>query len=389
MNDASHDRGRTRHGIEEHAGLADPVHEALDRPGRGDHRLLRRPGRIRPGTLPASPADPGPGRDLRRPACSSRAEPTSRRARTSGSRWAGRRSARSGATGPTSRPTGRPITSIARRPGSSTTGPEAEHGKAYAELDEEARRGLKARLKHELRTNTYDPETGDLVVSPLRAEAMAAVGAHYAALFGHDPALDKLRDAYAIPADAVKTPERLEELNAFFFWASWACSTNRPGAEITYTNNWPSESLIDNQPSGEVVVCVGRQLRAPAGGHRRPGVVLRRVEGPRGGRARLARRGPAAGALAHAVDAGDAQVLLGRRGADRRPGRPRRGHGALRGRGLGLLRHPAGEMAALQRDPDLAHPDRHLLDRHAPGWPPGCSWPRPSRATSRSSSGWA
>src|SRR5947209_514539 len=130
----------------------------------------------------------------------------------------------------------------------------AEHGKAYSELAEEARAGLRARLKHELRTNTYSPETGDLVVSPLRAEAMAAVGAHYAALFGHDPGLDTLRDAYAIPADAVKTPERLEDLNAFFFWASWACSTNRPGAEITYTNNWPSERLIENQPSGEVVV---------------------------------------------------------------------------------------------------------------------------------------
>jgi nitric oxide reductase subunit B len=130
----------------------------------------------------------------------------------------------------------------------------AEHGKAYSELGEEAKAGLKARLKHELRANTYIPEKGDLVVSPLRAEAMAAVGAHYASLFSHDPALDKLRDAYAIPADTVSTPERIEDLNAFFFWASWACSTNRPGAEITYTNNWPAERLIDNQPSGEVVV---------------------------------------------------------------------------------------------------------------------------------------
>ncbi len=83
---------------------------------------------------------------------------------------------------------------------------------------------------------------------------MAAVAAHYAALFGHDPALDKLRDAYAIPADAIKTPERQGQLSAFFFWASWACSTNRPGSEITYTNNWPSEELIDNHPSGQIVV---------------------------------------------------------------------------------------------------------------------------------------
>lgn len=133
-------------------------------------------------------------------------------------------------------------------------GAEGGGGKTYAELDDERRAALKARLKDELRRNTYDRATGYLTVSPLRAQAMAAVDAHYASLFGHDPELDKLRDAYAIPADTIKTPERQRQLNAFFFWASWACSTNRPGAEISYTNNWPAEDLIDNRPSGQVVV---------------------------------------------------------------------------------------------------------------------------------------
>src|SRR5690242_15606619 len=43
--------------------------------------------------------------------------------------------------------------------------------KGYDVLDDEARAALKARLKHELRRNTYDPTTGDLTVSPLRAQA--------------------------------------------------------------------------------------------------------------------------------------------------------------------------------------------------------------------------
>ena len=83
---------------------------------------------------------------------------------------------------------------------------------------------------------------------------MAVVAEHYASLFGDDPRLDQLRGAYAIPAASIRTPERQAQLDAFFFWASWACSTNRPNAEITYTNNWPSEDLIDNPPSGQVVV---------------------------------------------------------------------------------------------------------------------------------------
>jgi nitric oxide reductase subunit B len=80
------------------------------------------------------------------------------------------------------------------------------------------------------------------------------VGAHYASLFGSDPALRELRRSYAIPADSIKTPERQRLMNAFFFWAAWACGTERPGSTITYTQNWPSEPLIDNRPTGSIVV---------------------------------------------------------------------------------------------------------------------------------------
>jgi nitric oxide reductase subunit B len=88
----------------------------------------------------------------------------------------------------------------------------------------------------------------------LRARAIRSVGEHYAALFGDDPAADKLRDAYAIASNAIRDPQRMRQLNDFFFWTSWACATDRPGGEITYTNNWPSEALIDNRPSGSIVV---------------------------------------------------------------------------------------------------------------------------------------
>ncbi len=133
---------------------------------------------------------------------------------------------------------------------------EQEGVRSYEDLDAETRAALKERLKQELRENTYNAKIGDLVVSPLRAEAMAAVGAHYAALFGDDSSdeMVKLRSAYAIPASTIKTAERQNQLNAFFFWASWACSTNRPGSDVSYTNNWPAETLIDNQPTGQIIV---------------------------------------------------------------------------------------------------------------------------------------
>ena len=95
-----------------------------------------------------------------------------------------------------------------------------EHGCEYASLHEEVQASLRQRLKTELRTNTYDPQTGDLLVSTDRAEAIRAVGSHYTSLFGDDEALDELRDAYAIPPNALKTSERKDKLNAFYFWTS-------------------------------------------------------------------------------------------------------------------------------------------------------------------------
>ena len=126
--------------------------------------------------------------------------------------------------------------------------------KSYDQADAETQAMLRQRLKKEIRSNTYRPETGDLVVSPLRAEAIKAVGAHYAALFGDDARLKDLRKAYAIPANTIKTPERQQLMNSFFFWAAWACGTERPGSAITYTQNWPPEALIDNRPTGSIVV---------------------------------------------------------------------------------------------------------------------------------------
>lgn len=128
------------------------------------------------------------------------------------------------------------------------------YGAPYAQLPPEAQAMLRARLQGELRTNTYDPATGTLTISALRAEAIEAVSRHYTGLFGDDPALAPLRDAYAIPARTLKDPERQRLMNAFFFWATWATVTNRPGKTISYTHNWPPEALVGNTATGSMVL---------------------------------------------------------------------------------------------------------------------------------------
>ncbi|MFO0688652.1 MAG: nitric-oxide reductase large subunit [Myxococcota bacterium] len=128
------------------------------------------------------------------------------------------------------------------------------HGLPYAGLAPDLQAALRARLQEELRTNRHDPEHGVLTVSSDRAAAIAAVGAHYRGLFRDDPALDGLRTAYAMPRNTVGDAERAEALEAFFFWATWACVTQRPGEEVTYTQNWPPDELVGNRPTGAIVV---------------------------------------------------------------------------------------------------------------------------------------
>ncbi len=139
---------------------------------------------------------------------------------------------------------------------------------------------IKARLRQEIRTNTYDPDRDSLTVSADRARAIDALTRYYTAILGEAEEFPEdirfladggmtppqLREAYAIAQNTVRDPERHENLGAFFFWTAWACGTERPGAAagragvasiapaVTYTNNWPAEPLINNRPSGSVVL---------------------------------------------------------------------------------------------------------------------------------------
>ncbi|MBX3435247.1 MAG: nitric-oxide reductase large subunit [Pirellulales bacterium] len=121
----------------------------------------------------------------------------------------------------------------------------------FAELAAEEQARLQARLTELLRTNTYDKQTGIATVDPIRAAAFEANLAHYSEAFSQGNV------DYAIQAGAVTEEARLRAMAAFFFWTSWAASTNRPGLTISYTNNWPHEPLIGNRPTGENVVWTG------------------------------------------------------------------------------------------------------------------------------------
>ncbi|QIL20303.1 nitric-oxide reductase large subunit [Thermomonas sp. HDW16] len=119
----------------------------------------------------------------------------------------------------------------------------------YSMLDAPAKAQLQAALQAEMRANTYDAATGDIVISDARAQAISQVAAHYSSLFSNDPATRELREAYAMKEDTVPDQEHRRAMTSFFFWTAWAATTNRPDGTITYTNNWPYETLVGNAPT--------------------------------------------------------------------------------------------------------------------------------------------
>lgn len=127
-------------------------------------------------------------------------------------------------------------------------------GKSYDDLEGAQQRHLKYLLAEEYRNNRYDEENNTLVVSDTRLEAMELTKDYYMRLFGDDPDYATTRANFAMKNNTLPDEGRRAEMTEFFFWTAWAAATNRPDKEVTYTNNWPHEPLINNFPTAENVV---------------------------------------------------------------------------------------------------------------------------------------
>jgi len=113
----------------------------------------------------------------------------------------------------------------------------------------------KVTLRHEMRKNTYDPETGEITISPDRAWAIRMVAQHYTDLFtGKNLHFLRLRKQYAFPLHSELTEQDARQLAAFFWWTSWAAVTNRPGDTVSYTSNWPHDPLVGNTPTASILM---------------------------------------------------------------------------------------------------------------------------------------
>ncbi|MGC4118983.1 MAG: cbb3-type cytochrome c oxidase subunit I [Myxococcales bacterium] len=99
-----------------------------------------------------------------------------------------------------------------------------------------------ARTQAELKRNAYDPATGTLTLGPAQAASLDALGRHWRDAFQGQ----KVERALQRPR---LTDEDARALGAYFAWAAWTASAQRPDKAYSYTNNWPPEPLAGNTPT--------------------------------------------------------------------------------------------------------------------------------------------
>lgn len=118
----------------------------------------------------------------------------------------------------------------------------------YAALGAEAKAALQGRLTEVTRHNGYDPARNVIVLNSDLAAAFDQLAAYYGDIYGNG------RNEYAIPVGALTDANKQRQMAAFFWWTAWAASTDRPGQDVSYTQNWPHEELIGNRPTGTAIV---------------------------------------------------------------------------------------------------------------------------------------
>jgi nitric oxide reductase subunit B len=120
------------------------------------------------------------------------------------------------------------------------------NGYGTASLDGQA--VMRARLERSMRANTYDAESGVVTIEADRARAFHNLVTHYTSVFAGG------REAYAIARGTLTDQMKTREMVAFFWWTAWCSATNRPGSDVTYTQNWPHEPAIGLKPTTGAVM---------------------------------------------------------------------------------------------------------------------------------------
>jgi nitric oxide reductase subunit B len=103
------------------------------------------------------------------------------------------------------------------------------------------------RVLEDFKANRFDAAGDVLTYSAAQVAAWNELEVYYARWFGPASTQTGLRRP-TIPADEIRP------LVAYFSWAAWVSTANRPGLTYSYTNNWPPEPRVGNTLTADAIL---------------------------------------------------------------------------------------------------------------------------------------
>lgn len=100
----------------------------------------------------------------------------------------------------------------------------------------------------DFKTNRYDAASDTLTYTAAQSVAFNEMVGYYSNYFGPTSGERGLRP------NAITDQAEIRQLTSFFAWTAWSGSTLRPDKNYSYTNNWPPEPLVGNEPTANVLV---------------------------------------------------------------------------------------------------------------------------------------
>jgi nitric oxide reductase subunit B len=118
----------------------------------------------------------------------------------------------------------------------------------YAGPQRDISPAVRQRVRDEIKGNTWDAQKRTVTYTPGQVRAYDAMVEYYTRWFGPLEKQQGLKRPY------IRDPQEIRDLTRYFSWAAWTCSTKRPEADYSYTNNWPAEAAAANAPTSDAVV---------------------------------------------------------------------------------------------------------------------------------------
>lgn len=109
--------------------------------------------------------------------------------------------------------------------------------------------GIVAMVKKELKTNRYNEQLNQTVLTEAQVHSAKELEDFYLRMF-----MDESFEEAFKPLNYISNKDEIRDLSRFFFWGAWVCVVERPGEKYSYTHNWPFDEQAGNIATSSTMI---------------------------------------------------------------------------------------------------------------------------------------